>query len=40
MVDEKLPNPVENRGRKPKDQSNKKPLNPIGDWEGKPEDRW
>ena len=31
MVDEKPPNLMENQGRKPKDQSNEKPSNPIGD---------
>ena len=31
MVDEKLPNPVGNQGGKPKDQSDKKPPNLMGD---------
>ena len=31
MVDEKPPNIVENQKEKPRDQSNKKPPNPVGD---------
>ena len=40
MVDKKLPNLVENWGKKSKDQSYKKSLKLIGDWGGKPEDQW
>ena len=31
MVGEKPPNPMANRGEKPKDKSDKKPPNPIRD---------
>ena len=40
MVDKKPPNPVGNRGGKPKDQFDKKPSNSMKDWGGKPEDWW